>query len=67
MKAKELAQIRKSLSLTQVQMAEKIGVESNTVARWERGELRISEPVSRLVRLIERIEKNPKLKCELEG
>jgi DNA-binding transcriptional regulator YiaG len=47
-------------------MAERIGVKSNTVARWERGELSISEPVAKLIRLIERIEKNPKLKRKLE-
>ncbi len=29
-------------------MAERIGVKPDTVARWERGELPVSEPVSRL-------------------
>ena len=67
MHAKELLKIRKALGLTQVQIADKIGVKANTIARWERGELQISEPISRLIRMIERIEKNPKLKRELGG
>jgi DNA-binding transcriptional regulator YiaG len=52
MEGKELLEIRKSLGLTQVQIAERIGVTSNTVARWERGEVRISEPVSKLILLL---------------
>jgi putative transcriptional regulator len=50
----ELRDLRKRLGLTQVELAEKVGVASNTVARWERGELGISEPVSRLLRLLEK-------------
>lgn len=35
---------RRELGLTQVGLARKIGVTANTVARWERGELRIGKP-----------------------
>jgi transcriptional regulator with XRE-family HTH domain len=34
----EFSLIRKTLGLTQQQLAEKLGVDPNTVARWERGE-----------------------------
>ena len=48
----ELRKIRHRLELTQEQMAEVIGLHWNTVARMERGEVRISEPVAKLARLI---------------
>ncbi|BFU90928.1 MAG: hypothetical protein NTAFB01_21150 [Nitrospira sp.] len=47
-----LKKIRRQLGLTQKELADKIGVSSNTVARWERNELRITEPIKRLVTLI---------------
>ena len=34
-----LRQIRRELDLTQRQLAEALGVRSNTIARWERGDL----------------------------
>lgn len=52
MTGKTLRSIRKRLNLTQVQLARQLGVTSNTVARWERDEMKISEPVSRLIRLL---------------
>jgi putative transcriptional regulator len=52
MTGKELRQIRKGLGLTQQQLAARIGVTSNSLARWERGEVGISEPVARLVRVL---------------
>ena len=33
-------------------MAERLGVTSTSVARWERGERAISEPVARLITLL---------------
>ena len=52
MKGSELRAIRKGLGLTQVQLAERLGVASNTVARWERDEMGMSEPAARLARLL---------------
>jgi transcriptional regulator with XRE-family HTH domain len=48
----ELRRIRKQLGLTQVQLAERIGVHSNSLARWERDVVRITEPVAHLIRLL---------------
>ena len=52
MTAKELRQIRKRLGLTQKELAEGVGISPNSLAMQERGEIGISEPVARLVRLI---------------
>lgn len=49
---RELRAIRQKLKLTQAALAQTIGVASNTVARWERGEMTISEPVARLIEKI---------------
>lgn len=38
----DLRQLRKAAGLTQRQAAERLGVDENTVARWERGERGIS-------------------------
>ena len=35
----QLRAARERLGLTQVELAEKLGVAGNTVARWERGEI----------------------------
>jgi DNA-binding transcriptional regulator YiaG len=48
----EFRTLRKEIGLTQVQLSEALGVRANTVARWERGELRIGEPVARLLKLL---------------
>ena len=47
-----LRRIRKALGVTQVELAKRLGVAGNTVARWERGVVSIPEPVAKLVRLI---------------
>ena len=49
MTGRELRSIRLKLALTQAALAEAIGVTSNTIARWERGEMAISEPAARLL------------------
>ena len=48
----ELRRIRKRLGWTQVQLADRVGVVANTVARWERNEVPIQEPAARLIRLL---------------
>ena len=48
----QLRRIRHRLGLTQAAMALRIGVAPNSVARWERGEMKITEPVARLVTLL---------------
>jgi transcriptional regulator with XRE-family HTH domain len=48
----ELRRLRRKAGLTQVQVAERLGVTSTSVARWERGERAISEPVARLITLL---------------
>ena len=48
----QLKRRRRQLGLTQRQLADRLGVTETTVARWERGERRISEPVSRLLALL---------------
>lgn len=52
MTGKEIRALRRKLDWTQVALAEAIGVTSNTVARWERGEMAISEPAARLLKKI---------------
>jgi non-specific serine/threonine protein kinase len=42
--AAELRARRRGLGLTQAALAETLGVSANTVARWERGELRVGNP-----------------------
>ncbi|HEV7664709.1 MAG TPA: LuxR C-terminal-related transcriptional regulator [Chloroflexota bacterium] len=54
--AAELRVRRLALGLTQAQLAGRLGVRANTVARWERGELRPSHP-ERVVRWLARLER----------
>jgi DNA-binding XRE family transcriptional regulator len=48
----QLRQHRKRLGLTQKQMAKQLGLHWNSLARMERDEIGISEPVVKLVRMI---------------
>jgi DNA-binding transcriptional regulator YiaG len=48
----ELRAIRHQMELTQVEFAKQVGVTSNAVALWERGERGISEPLARLVKML---------------
>ena len=52
MTGKRFKQIRLKLGLTQAQLAEILGVASNTVAVWERGEQPISGPVELAMKLL---------------
>jgi len=49
---RELRRARAGLGLTQAQLAERLGVTKNTVARWEVGIRGIPEPTARLIGLI---------------
>jgi len=48
----ELVALRARLKLTQVAFAERLGVHANTLARYERGEIAIPEPVARLAQIL---------------
>jgi len=52
----ELRRIRKRLGLTQAELAAKVGVARNSIARQERGELGIKESLARLLELLAKIE-----------
>ncbi len=52
MDGKQLRKIRDKLHWTQVKLAKEIGVTVTTLARWERDEVGISEPISRFIKLI---------------
>ncbi len=52
MRGEELRRIRRRLGLTQVAFAEQMGWHPNSVARAERGEMRISATAARLARLL---------------
>ena len=60
MTGNELRRIRDRLGLTQAAFAERLGVTPNTVARWERDEVSISEPAARLARLLIEIKTKPR-------
>ena len=48
----ELKRRRRQLSLTQVQLAELLGVTSLAVSYWERGTRTMNEPTARLIRTL---------------
>jgi transcriptional regulator with XRE-family HTH domain len=52
MTGKELLTIRERMGLTQQQLADLVGVARNSIARQERGEMGIREPLARLIRLL---------------
>ena len=48
----DVQRLRRRLGLTQAALARKIGVHTLTVSRWERGQVRVTEPMARLLRLL---------------
>lgn len=50
----EIRRMRKSLKLTQTQLAEAFGIGKAAFSRYERGEIRPPAPVVKLLKLIER-------------
>jgi DNA-binding transcriptional regulator YiaG len=52
MKGRELRAIRDKLGWTQVEMATALRVKPNTVARWERHERTISDPMAKLIETV---------------
>jgi len=49
----QIRDLRKALGYTQARLAEEIGVTANTIARYERNELRPSPPVMKLLKLLD--------------
>jgi putative transcriptional regulator len=49
----QIKELRKSLGYTQARLAEEVGLTPNTIARYERDELKPSPPVLKLLRLLE--------------
>lgn len=62
MDPKEVRRLRKSIGWTQARLADAVGVAENSIARYERGEMGIKEPVARLIQNIVAAEKRRKLK-----
>jgi len=52
MTGEELRRIRKKLGLTQAELADLVGVAPNSIARQERGEMGIREPLARLIQIL---------------
>jgi transcriptional regulator with XRE-family HTH domain len=51
MRGREVRAIRKRLGISQRALGDRLGVAQNTVARWERGEANVTEPIARLIRI----------------
>lgn len=62
MNGKELKEKRKDLNFTQEQLANELQVTANTVARWEREEMKIPPFLHLALESIERKIKNSNLK-----
>ena len=55
MRGGEVRRVRKQLGLTQRAFAERVGVNPNTVARWERNEVTVGSTAAILIRLLEKL------------
>lgn len=53
MNGTQIKELRKSLGYTQARLAEEVGLTANTIARYERDELKPSPPVLKLLKLLE--------------
>jgi putative transcriptional regulator len=53
MTGEQIKELRKSLGYTQAKLAEEVGLTPNTIARYERDELKPSPPMLKLLRLLE--------------
>ena len=53
----QIKELRKSLGYTQARLAEEVGLTPNTIARYERDELRPSPPVLKLLKLLSPLER----------
>lgn len=54
----QLKKHRKALGLTQKEMAQKLGLHWNSLARMERDEIRAGGPVIKLVQLLAKLSKD---------
>jgi len=52
MTGKDVRRVRRMLGLTQREFAARVGVNPNTVARWERDELTVGSTAAILIRLL---------------
>jgi transcriptional regulator with XRE-family HTH domain len=52
MTGKEVRAIRRKMGLTQQELADRVGVARNTIARWEMGVMGVRESAARLLRLL---------------
>jgi DNA-binding transcriptional regulator YiaG len=52
MTAAAVRRIRQQLGMTQAEFAERLGVHTMTVSRWERGTVAVPEPVARLIHFV---------------
>ena len=57
-----MRRLRRRLGWTQVELAAALGVTSNSVARWERGEVTIRPPIARLLERIAADHDTPSLR-----
>ena len=62
MTGQQLRDIRKKLKITQAKLAALVGMTPNTIARHERDELTIREPMARFYRLLAEQVKKGKLR-----
>ena len=62
----ELRRRRRALGLTQADLANRLAVSANTVARWERGELRVGRP-RQVARTLARLERTIQIMADPAG